>query len=356
MAFRILTWAVYLLTVFSAFGGYIPPKIWSFPSVFVLALPYLTWLTVICALGWLLARRLVMAGLGAGVVALCSVPMLMASPLGHKRAPEPGRPVFTLLTYNITHGDDMREKDISRSSTFDYIMRTDADIVVLQELGSFSPEEVRLMPESMRDSLFAQYPHRLVNDKDKLSILSRFPVGYLGRSELNEYGAPTFALYRLNVRGRRLDIVNCHLTSYMLTDEERRVVTGIKNSETAKESIEEFKGSILEKLKGSFRKRAANAAELRGVLDSISPETPLIVCGDFNDVPASWAYRTVMGADMRDAYRETNFGPTVTFNRHLFLFHIDQILYRGPLEFLSVSRGRIRSSDHYPLLATFQFE
>lgn len=353
---RILTWAVYLLTIASAFGGYIPPKIWSFPSVLVLALPYMTGLTIACALGWLLARRLVMAGLGVGVILLCSAPMLAASPIGHKRSPEPGRKVYTLLTYNITHGDDMRGKDLSRSSTFDYIMRTDADIVVLQELHEFSTKEIKHFPDSMRDSLFAQYPYRLASDPDVLAILSKYPVRATLRNSPTPRGRSEFVGYSLDVDGHKLDIINCHLTSYLLTDEERQVVTGIRDTETARQSFDELKGSILVKLKESFRKRADDATELRGVLDSIGAGTPVIVCGDFNDVPASWTYRTVMGPDLRDAYRETCFGPTYTFNRHLFLFHIDQILYRGPLDFLSVSRGRINSSDHYPLLATFQFD
>jgi len=34
-------------------------------------------------------------------------------------------------------------------------------------------------------------------------------------------------------------------------------------------------------------------------------------------------------------------------------FGIDHILYRGDLHPLSMHRGGLRSSDHYPLIATF---
>ena len=99
--------------------------------------------------------------------------------------------------------------------------------------------------------------------------------------------------------------------------------------------------------------RADRAADILRALDKVSG--PLIVCGDFNDVPESWCYRLLRGDDLRDAYVETSFGPLITYNRHAFWFHLDQILYRGPLQALSVKKGRLRSSDHYPLLAEFEF-
>lgn len=354
MALRVLTWIVYLFTIVSAFGGYVPPKIWSLPSVFVLGLPYFTIATIICILGWALSRHLVMTGLGVGVIFLCSVPMLMASPMGSSKKAEPNKPVFTFLTYNITHGEDIRERDKTRSSSIDWVMKQNADIVVLQELSDFTGAEIRHFPASMRDSLLAMYPYRIGYEPDHMSILSKYPVTQTFRQHKEPGMMSMFVGYKVNIRGHQLNIINCHLESYLLTDEERQVVTNLKDPENAGHSIREFKGSILSKLKDAFKRRADQATELRREIDKI--EGPLIVCGDFNDVPASWAYRTIMGDDMQDAYRNTNFGPTYTFNRHLFLFHIDQILYRGPIEFLSVKRGSINSSDHYPLTAEFQLE
>lgn len=353
MVFRILTWVIYIATIISAYGGYIPPKIWSIPSIFTLALPYLAGLTIICALCWVLSRRLIMAGLGVVTIIICSGPVLTAMPVGFRHKAEPDKPVYTLLTYNITHGTDMRQKDLTRSTSFDYVMKTDADIVVLQEINAFDNTEIQHFPASMRDSLFAQYPYRIASEVSHLGILSKFPVKVVMQSASTERWMSKFVVYELNVQGKPLHIANCHLSSYMLTDEERKVVTDVKGPESAKRSLSEFKGSILTKLKESFRERSDDASQLREELNQING--PLIVCGDFNDVPASWAYRTIIGDDLKDAWRETCFGATVTFNRHLFLFHIDQILYRGDLQFLKVKRGRLRSSDHYPLTAEFQF-
>ena len=141
-----------------------------------------------------------------------------------------------------------------------------------------------------------------------------------------------------------------------MSEDERKVVTEINSMETAKSSMVEFKGSIRQKLRSAFRDRAEDAKELREELDDISPDLPLIVCGDFNDVPSSWTYKVIRGTDLRDAYAETNFGPAITYNLHAFYFHIDQMLYRGPLEALDLTIGKINTSDHYPLIGEFEFK
>ena len=79
----------------------------------------------------------------------------------------------------------------------------------------------------------------------------------------------------------------------------------------------------------------------------------MIVCGDFNDTPGSYSYRTVRGDDMRDAYLDCAFGPAITYHDNRFYFKIDHVLYRGNLRAVDIERGRIDASDHYPLLATF---
>ncbi len=97
----------------------------------------------------------------------------------------------------------------------------------------------------------------------------------------------------------------------------------MKTVNGAKSSVKELKGAIRSKLSNAFIQRAGNAEELRAAIDEIRPSAPLIVCGDFNDVPASWAYNIIKGDDLRDAYAETNFGPTWTYNLHMPLYNND---------------------------------
>ena len=80
----------------------------------------------------------------------------------------------------------------------------------------------------------------------------------------------------------------------------------------------------------------------------------LIVCGDFNDTPASWTYRTICGDDMRDAYAENSRGFKMTYHDSHFWLTIDHILYRGNLRAIDYKRHDVKVSDHYPISSTFE--
>lgn len=352
LVLKILSFILYAITICAAYGGYVSPDIWAFPSVLTLGLTILAGLTFAAGICWLATRHLFMAGFAAATIAICWSPISAVSPLGRSKSPEPGERTFTLMSYNILHGIDLEQPDSRQNRGFSYIARISPDIVCLQECSS--ENEIMGINPQLADSLLRQYPYRIFDVESGNAVMSRYPVRNLHSAITNESGGGAFAIYRIQMPGdKSLTVINAHLTSYCLTEQERDVVTDIRGVRSARRSLGEFKGSIMDKLKVSFRQRAADARELRAAIDRI--EGPLVVCGDFNDVPASYSLRTVMGDDMNDAYRETNFGPTATYNRHRLFFHIDQILYRGPMRALDVEKGKQKNSDHYPLTATFAF-
>lgn len=295
-----------------------------------------------------------MTGLAIATLIICTGPLFTVVPLGHERKAAPlEKPQFTLMTWNILHGEDIEQHNSNINRSFEYILSSGADIVVLQELYNFSSKEIKVLPKELRDSLFKAYPFRVTDGLNDLCLLSKYPARILKVSD-KPYGSNYFyEAYRLNILGRKLTILNVHLASYRLTEGERDFVEKMKSMSGTKSSIMDFKGTIYGKLKAAFVDRSNHAEEIRQVIQGI--RGPLIICGDFNDVPASWAYYKVKGDDMKDAFAETHFGPTFTYNLHHFYFHIDQILYRGPLQALKVDKGEIKSSDHFPQIAEFTF-
>ena len=75
-----------------------------------------------------------------------------------------------------------------------------------------------------------------------------------------------------------------------------------------------------------------------------------------NDVSTSHVYREICGKDLRDAWADAARGYGHSFNRHHLPFRIDQILYRGDVRALNAKRIKGGSSDHYPIMATFDIE
>ena len=353
---RIVSTVVYLATIIAAFGGRIDPDYLTFPSLLCLALPYLAMLTILFIVFWACTKKIIFCGLGIATVIVCLTPLSDAFPLGSTRVAEEGKQTFKIISWNVLHTQDIRKPDYPGNRAVEYMIESDADIICLTELRRFNAREIQNFSEGLKDSLFSAYPYRAGVNSSDIKILSKYPVERLEKMKLDPGGNCRFDLFRFQFPdNRQLVVAMVHLFSFGLSEEERNVVTEINSVQTAKTSMKEFKGSIRQKLRQGFRKRAEDATALRSELDDIPEDIPLIVCGDFNDVPSSWTYNIIRGDDLRDAYAETNFGPAFTYNLHAFYFHIDQMLYRGPIDALSLDIGKINTSDHYPLIGVFQF-
>lgn len=347
---KVLTYLLALAAVAAAYGGHIDPHLWATPSLLTLAYPYIAMLTLAVGIVWLCFRRYTPAIFcGAALAAGCGT-LFVNIPVSMQKSVKPGEKQFSLMTYNILHGVDARGRTCNTNRSVDYVLSSKADIVCLQELYRLSPKEVPSLTPSQLDAIEKTYPYCIEGKTTPMTLLSKYPVTFIKSGRVSSW-LDIYALYRLSIAGHTVHLLNLHLASYNLSEKEREVMTDIHGVRSAHNSISRFKGSILAKMKKSYRDRAADAEAVRELLDSI--KGTVIVCGDFNDVPASWAYRKVRGGDLHDAYADTGFGLMNTYNMHGFWFHIDHVLYRGALRPLSVQKGNVDYSDHFPLIASF---
>lgn len=353
IAAKIITIAVLLMTIAASYAGHINPRIWAFPAILSLTLPYLAFATVVLIIYWVIRRKIIFSCLCIGTVFLCMPALSQAFPLSFKSSADKGEKTFKLLTWNILHTEDQEYPESKENRAVEFLTNCGADIICLQEMISVGAGEIRHWNPQMERDLRAAYPYAAGTSGSDIKILSKYPVTLLPSRPRKDGRKTRFYEFIVEIEGHKLHIVNVHLISYSLSSTDREILSDIRGLQSAKESGKKFKATVLNKLKSAFRLRADNAADLRDYIDNI--HGPLIICGDFNDVPSSWAYRTVRGDDLKDAYVETSFGPAFTYNANFLYFHIDQILYRGPLKALSVEKEKIRTSDHYPLMATFAF-
>ena len=347
---------LFVFTILSAYGGRFDTDIFTFPAILTLALPYLALLTLLVTIAWFCAGKLFAGALGVLTILVSWGPISTNMPMGGRKEASPGAETFKIMTYNMIHGWDLEDKGGDHNRTVQYIIESGCDIVCLQEIINLnSDSEVPLFTESQRDELRKIYPYWVGDPSLDMKVLSKYPIVFeKGYNYIDgSFDPKRYTFYKLNVKGHKMTLINVHLLSFMLTSQERDVLTKIRSVDDFKTSYRALKGDIRKKLQKGFKKRKYDVTILRETIDRI--KGPLIICGDFNDVPESYAYRLLKGEDMRDAYVETNFWPTITYNRHAFWFHLDQIFYRGPLKALWVERGDIKTSDHYPLIAEFEF-
>lgn len=354
----LVTIAMGLLLIASAYCGYISPEISAKFALFGMTFP--VFLTIECTIlaVWLVVRKWQESLLTTALILACYPTLITFAPCNISfTSATPADSTFTLLTYNVMNFDDYENKP-GENRTLRYILDQDADFVILQEASAkVKMNELEqigdLMPEVKK-----KYPYREERLRDVV-ILSKYP--YLVENEtLNERNRPykKSAAYKVNVNGKTLHIIGVHLESLRLTENDKalyRDITDITKSTSHfnEKKVEDVKSGILTKLATAFRVRAEQAKELRQYIDSVGEN--VILCGDFNDTPSSFAYNTIMGDDMSDAYKECGFGPTITFHHNRFYFRIDHVLYKGDFEAVRLQRGSQKSSDHYPLLTTFRW-
>ncbi len=341
-------------TILSAYIGYVDPHSFAFLQVIGMTFPF--WVIALLLLlvaDLFVARRMTLMLLTT--IVICLKPFLTYYPLNigsPKLTSEDSTRVFKVLTYNVFGFRDRTSSgDTSGNSTYRFIIDSDADIVCLQE-GEVSFRHPSGQYKAQMDSISRRYPYILNDKNDGDILLSKYPAKIIPTPQ-PDWGSGRFSAYRLDVEGRELCVINCHLQSIGLTPEDKELYKELTNREikNTKTELKEARRWILPKLSEAFRMRAEQADMIKQLVDSIGGN--VILTGDFNDVPGNYAYRTIRSAGLKDAYSEVAFLPTFTYNDNRFYFRIDHILYMGDMKPVKVKRGDNKSSDHYPLFATF---
>ena len=150
-----------------------------------------------------------------------------------------------------------------------------------------------------------------------------------------------------------MTLINNHLESFKLTMEDRSHYSAfIKNLNS--ETLDGLRSSIEQKLGPAFRIRARQARAVAEEIKKIDTDY-VLVCGDFNDTPISYAHRTIQGS-LKDAYAASGRGVGVTYNENFFWFRIDNILHSANMKPINCTVDKVRYSDHYPLWCYLQLK
>ena len=181
-----------------------------------------------------------------------------------------------------------------------------------------------------------------------VGIHTRFPII---RKERIWYPSNTngSVAYYLNTGKDTLLVINNHLEGTHLSDEERnnykRLLRGKMERDTAKaESM-----FLIEKLGNNNARRAPQAEAVHRYIEE-HRQYPIIVCGDFNDTPISYARRTI-AQGLTDCFQETGRGLGLSYNQKGFYFRIDHLLCSPDLQpFNCQIDDKMDASDHFPLI------
>ena len=105
--------------------------------------------------------------------------------------------------------------------------------------------------------------------------------------------------------------------------------------------------NIIVKFKKGFLRRQVQADRIREEIDK-SPY-PVVVCGDFNDVPNSYAYETI-GKGLQNAFEKKGAGLGRTFSGIAPTLRIDNIFVDDRYQVDQYVCVKKKLSDHFPII------
>lgn len=368
-----ITFLFCLVFLFSAFSDYVNPQWFVYPSFLGISFGIqivlmLGWLVVLlCLKRWRCVLMVIIALL------LTSGPIVRYCPLHIFGSPSPTRHVtdsngqkhdisidsIRLITYNTcalgrVHLSKVKEE----IPVIEYVQNSGADIVCMQEYA-FTLSKGGHTQEQLRNTLSKEYPYYDFTPNDQrtamgIALFTKYPIRKATRVDKRKKDYFSCMYYQLEVKGRRVGLINMHLHTNSIQPADRIFYEEMIDH-FEPDSIGRIRSGLLRALNKAFRQRADESRQIVQFLNENHPaDMPLIICGDMNDTPISYCYHTIR-QELTDTWREAGLGCGTTYNEHRFLFRIDHIFHSSHLKALDIRvRKDIPYSDHYPVEATLQ--
>ena len=277
-----------------------------------------------------------------------------------------------VLSWNV-HLFDLGEWTLdktTKSQIIKFIQEEDPDILCLVEYykdsGSYEPYD-----EVIRQQGYPYHYFQIDETKKK-----RFLNISAGKDEKIEIGSIIFSKYpiveksifpldntnyyrMLNAviqldNAQKISVSLVHLQSFKFNEHDVNYVEEVKNKALDSLKVTDKSKQIVKKITHSSQRRAIQA----NVIDSfvkLNPY-PIILCGDFNDLPGSYVYTKSRGS-LSDIFVDKGIGLGRTYRRIFRTLRIDYLFYDASFfEPMGYASPNIKLSDHYPIIGTFKIK
>ncbi|MCF2487333.1 endonuclease/exonuclease/phosphatase family protein [Dyadobacter sp. CY347] len=275
---------------------------------------------------------------------------------GHQADPVALEKSFSVMNYNVhsfQRNEDLKNPGVRQGirEMKAWMASSDADILCMSEYFS---DRGRLfnINQTLDSSGYSHSAFYSRNNSDSpthssgLAILSKYPI--IAKKDTIFEAQNGLLQADIKIKGDTVRVIAVHLYSMTLklsTLVRQKQVEGVKKE-----------GKItFQRMRNGFIRRSSEMGALESWINA-SPY-PVIVCGDFNEIPYGYVYSKMRGL-LRNGFEEKGEGFGFTFNHLPYFIRIDHQFYSSDrLQIQDFTTfNQVGYSDHYPVMGHYQFQ
>lgn len=333
--FLVATFAIAGFTIYGLYGGDVRPAGNMARALLVYALPLFIIANVVMLAYWLIRRSWHWAVIPALTILCCIPYMGTIVQIGSQPKDADAKAGIKVATYNVAMFGRETTGFIAQDILAE-MRRQKVEVFCIQEYNDRSGDQIN--SEKYKD----YFPY-VAQGRHDMMIFSRYPI--IRHKTIKFDMTNNSAMWAdIDVNGHPFRIYNVHLET-----------TGINGTlhRAAKQRMLGFnlqENRLFSSLYGNYTmEMVVRARQAETIAQEIrNSKTPAIVCGDFNDVPYSYVYNTILG-DLVDGFKECGHGWMYTFRGGKKTVRIDYIFHDKALKGLDYYRHGLTYSDHFPV-------
>jgi len=252
---------------------------------------------------------------------------------------------ISIMSYNVRlfNAYNWIKEEGVKEEIFHLFTKINTDILCIQEF--YAPKQLPKLDYSFQHI-------GLQNKKSQwhMAIYSKFPQIKKGTVSIKgERMNNTCIFSDMIIKNDTMRVYNIHLASNWF---DKSDLAFMKNPEISKEAIKKGVFGIVKRLKRSFQKRATQVEVIKNHMNNAP--YPILVCGDFNDTPNSFAYYKI-AKGLKDSFLEKGNGIGSTFFGKIPFLRIDYILHSPKFKTTTFTTHQQELSDHKAIESSFGF-
>lgn len=332
----------------------IPPSDFKFISFLGIGFPFLFAFNLFFLALWIISLRWKFIVLQILILFFCINTIKLYIPFNNRNDIKIPETAFKVMTYNVRGFDWLIGEEARNNPILEYLANSNADIICLQEFAVAEKKATDgLISLDEFDDIMDKYPYRsIIRLGDNtclygLACYSKYPIIKVARVPIDSKFNGS-AMYEIEVKSKRLTVVNNHLESNHITAEDKELYQQLV-VEPNRERLGVVADNVQGKLDFAFKTREKQVNIIYDCIEQQLQKTErMLVCGDFNDTPVSYAYGKFK-KHFTDSYLETGRGVGITYHENMFWFRIDYILHTSNIDSYMCTVDKVKYSDHYPV-------